>query len=128
KQVGVFSGAPLTPVKCPGHEAIAAKAFDKASPAKRLHCIHRELNAGPDWGELRRLLVDLDAEAKSQQACCCREPANASADDRDASFLCRHCFQPARFSCCKQSCESLQQVRNWRRDRDRNLPDDTSPP
>jgi hypothetical protein len=58
----------------------------------RLHCVRRELNAGTNRCELRGLFVDLDAEAKSQQACCYREPANTSADDRNASSLCRRCF------------------------------------
>jgi hypothetical protein len=105
QHVGDLCRVSFAAVKRCRDEANAAQGFDQPESAERLHCICSELNAGADWGELWRLFVDLDAEAKSQQACCQREPANAGADDRDVSFLCRHRFP--------FGCEIDAPVRHW---------------
>jgi hypothetical protein len=61
-----------------------AQFFLKPETEQHPRAVRRDLHAGAELGEVRRLLVDLDVVAVAQQRQRGREPTNAGADDQDA--------------------------------------------
>ena len=59
----------------------------KAEPDQKARRVRPDVDAGADFGEQARLLIDLHVEAGLQQADRGGEPADAAADDRDLDIL-----------------------------------------
>ncbi len=62
----------------------------EAEPDQKARCVRPDVDAGADFGEQPRLLVDLHVETGLQQADRGGEPADAAADDRDPDVLLCH--------------------------------------
>ena len=67
--------------------------FADAEMGKHVHGVGAELDAGADLAQLRCLLVDLDVEARLQQAG--RRRQSADSGTRDKYLFARHHLHPA---------------------------------
>src|SRR4029079_6698595 len=72
----------------PGAPFLRGRA--EADPLQMAHAVRREIDAGADLAELRRLLVDRDVEAVRDQRVGGEQAADAAADDGDMGFRIGH--------------------------------------
>ena len=73
--------APLVPGE--RLDAAARERVGEADAVQHPRRVRADLDAGPDLGQGRRLLIDLDVEPGAQQRECRGQPADAAADDAD---------------------------------------------
>ena len=68
---------------CSGPSGRWKRVLFSVEPAWHPRRVRADLDAGPDLGQGRRLLIDLDVEPGAQQRECRGQPADAAADDAD---------------------------------------------
>ena len=83
---GALQGSPVLPaalVAADRAHALAVEPLAEAEPVEDAGRIRSHVDAAADFGQLRRLLVDIDREAGPSQRHSGAEPADAAADHRD---------------------------------------------